>query len=504
MNKVLVMRAGLWLAIFGLLVWAGYHRLDPDYGWHVTMGKYITEKGIPKTDPFSYTMASYPFIDHEWLTNVIMYQLDQTIGKNGMAWIFAGMVTLALGLGGWGIKNKAGWEAAVIMAATLLFARGGVRPQVIDWLGLVVLWRGFADRQVWRKWRWIIPPAFCLWANLHGGFAVGVVVLGWLIFWRSLEEKKADIKDVMVWGLGLLGTMLGPYGWRVWHEVRMQITDHDLRWTISEWQPFYVVLEPAFWMLGTLLVMLGFKYRKIIPRWQTATTVVLLVAGMASLRHIGLLAVVGGLMLGQLLGVFVRRELKTEEAHERARRIYWGLLGLAAAIFIIPVGIEIRQGNFGMSFYPVEAVKYLKTQITEGNVFSDYGWGGYLIWKYPEKKVFIDGRMPSWRWPAYAKASAGKSAPEGESNWAMKDYLKISTDGEYEELFAKYDIRTVLWTNGERVTSWQKLCWDAEMAVRKWLGLKPIELQESFIEKMKESGWVEVYSDRAAVVYRKN
>src|SRR3989337_506611 len=51
-----------------LLFINGLHQLDPDFGWHVTMGRLISENGIPKTDPFSYTMTSFPFVDHEWKT----------------------------------------------------------------------------------------------------------------------------------------------------------------------------------------------------------------------------------------------------------------------------------------------------------------------------------------------------------------------------------------------------------------------------------------------------
>ena len=485
------------MVIFAAMVWAGYHRLDPDYGWHVTMGKYISEKGIPKTDPFSYTMSSYPFIDHEWLTNVIMYRLDQAIGKNGMAWMFAAMAVAALGLGVWRQGKCAGWEMAVLLAAALMYSRGGVRPQVLDWLGLIVLWRGFADKKIWNKWRWAVPMGFCLWANLHGGFAVGVVVLGWMIAWRSLEEKKIDIKDIVVWGLGVVGTVIGPYGWRVWHEVRMQITDRDLGKTIAEWQPFYAALEPAFWMIGVLVVFLMGKYWKKIPWWQATTVLVLLLAGVSSLRHVGLLAAAAVPLLGRLFGVLVKTELKNEEARERARRMYWGLVWIAAILFLFPVLMEGWQGTRRGDFYPTKAVEYLKNQKIDGNLLSDYGWGGYLIREYPEKKVFIDGRMPSWRWPAYAKASAGKSAPEGESDWAMKDYLKIFRDGEYEELFNEYDIETVLMPVPVKVNWLEKL----SEKISKWRG--NYKEQVLLGEKLDKAGWRKSYEDGTAVVYEK-
>ena len=71
--------------------------LDPDVGWHVRMGQIILHAGIPKTDPFSYTMPSYPFIDHEWLTNILMTILLAKTGMIGVAAFFAFWTAISVG-----------------------------------------------------------------------------------------------------------------------------------------------------------------------------------------------------------------------------------------------------------------------------------------------------------------------------------------------------------------------------------------------------------------------
>jgi hypothetical protein len=45
--------------------------------------------------------------------------------------------------------------------------------------------------------------------------------------------------------------------------------------------------------------------------------------------------------------------------------------------------------------FPVAAVQYLQKNLeaVTGEMFNDYGWGGYLMLVLPERKVFIDGRM---------------------------------------------------------------------------------------------------------------
>jgi hypothetical protein len=309
------------------------------------------------------------------------------------------------------------------------------------------------------------------------------------------------MKDILVWGLGLLGTMVGPYGWRVWQEVWMQISDRELRRTIAEWLPFYMILEPAFWMLGVLLVFLIGKYFRKRPWWQSTTALGLLAAGISGLRHIGLLAVAAVPVLAGYFGVFTETELKDDLAKERARRIYLGLVAMTGILFVIPIIMEIQQGGIGDKFYPTAAVEFLKNNEISGNVLSEYGWGGYLIWKYPEKKVFIDGRMPSWRWSAYAKASAGKSAPEGESNWAMKDYIKVWRDGEYGEIFAKYEIKTVLLPVEGKGLWWEEGLKKIETVIRKKLGEEKLG-KKSLAEKLISAGWRKSFEDKTSTIYQ--
>ena len=44
-------------------------------------------------------------------------------------------------------------------------------------------------------------------------------------------------------------------------------------------------------------------------------------------------------------------------------------------------------------------VNFLTQNQIKGKIFNYYNWGGYLIWRYPSEKVFIDGRMVSWQEP---------------------------------------------------------------------------------------------------------
>jgi len=81
----------------------------------------------------------------------------------------------------------------------------------------------------------------------------------------------------------------------------------------------------------------------------------------------------------------------------RAKKIITGIFILLFCIqaYSYTVSMLAQQEE---KTYPKKAIEYLKKNPKEGNLFSEYGWGGYLIWKYPEKKTFVDGRMAIWRW----------------------------------------------------------------------------------------------------------
>src|SRR3990172_11624222 len=73
------------ITVFVIVFWIrGIMLLDPDFGWHLRMVELILQNGISKTDPFSYTMPSYPFVDHEWLTNVVMSKIYGWSGDGGV------------------------------------------------------------------------------------------------------------------------------------------------------------------------------------------------------------------------------------------------------------------------------------------------------------------------------------------------------------------------------------------------------------------------------------
>src|SRR3989344_3809486 len=100
------------------------------------MGEIIEKTGIPKTDPISYTMSSYPFVDHEWLTNGILAKLYPIIGTVGLAIFFAFLAMSSLLFRT--VVSK--WAfVPFVLAGTIFMSFTGIRTQVITWLLFSIL-----------------------------------------------------------------------------------------------------------------------------------------------------------------------------------------------------------------------------------------------------------------------------------------------------------------------------------------------------------------------------
>jgi hypothetical protein len=141
-------------------------------------------------------------------------------------------------------------------------------------------------------------------------------------------------------------------------------------------------------------------------------------------------------------------------------------------------------------FYPTKAVSYLSTHIPKGNLFSYYDWGGYLILHLPEKKVFIDGRMPSWK----------QDPHPGESENVFKEYREI-LGGTYpvKKAIKKYGITTFLLPAEET---------DEEKEKKKNLKFlenlfKTSKKTVDIYEQLRRAGWKIVYKDDLAAIYQK-
>ncbi len=473
--------------------------LDPDFGWHLQFGRLIGTTGkIPLTDPYSYTMPSYHFVDHEWGMDIIIAKVYDSFGMwpltIGAALI--GITTLIIIGRGTNLR----WGAIVLfLVGGTLIEFVGVRPQIISWLFLAVLTSLLFQKNLWQRYRFFLPLLFLLWANLHGGFAIGIVVLGIFVFGQMAESRTFDSKDFAVFIFSFLATLCNPYGYHLWTEVLKSATDPVLRNSVQEWFPAIYSANLAFWIYAALSVFLLVRYHKRFSNTQCVLYCVLFISGMTSIRNIAIFVIVSFYPTIKGIEYLYEEAGRHQFGKERFKKGYSVFFIICLLFFLPQLGLftyEIVVFQAGLASYPMGAVRYLRSHMPKGQIFSTYGWGGYLLWQLPEKKVFIDGRMPSWR---------NTLASANESTYAYGEFLHIL---EKKESFAttvnRYGIDTLLVTKSDL---YEKPFHFFGIPVEthpllKFLFGSPLTFSK-VVSQVRHMGWKEVYHDKTSVVFEK-
>ncbi len=407
---------------------------DPDMGWHIRDGQYLLENDlhVAKKDMFSYTMPNFPLIMHEWVTDVLMAEIYQKTNLFMLSVIFALIVTGAFLLVSWGVEAKIEYKIiSSILGVIASIPVLGVRPQMLNLLGLAlvvfIILKFRKNNQ--SKIIYVLPLIFLVWVNMHGGFAVGLFLLGVFIgleifkltlaiilkkFFKNGRVLKAEkwlrensisgnkiIPLISVFLISSLATLFNPYGWRTYIEIFNTIFDSYAKTNINEWMPVVMTNPMSYQFIIYLLllsILLIFSFRRV-DYTYLLICVVFLYLGFSSWRHMPLFLVISTPLWISIVESLVGRELSVIVQKKTF------LIFLILAIFF--VGKQRLGREIPLSFsleklavdgqYPLAATRYLKGNPIDGRMFNEYNWGGFLIWQYPEKKVFIDGRMPSWK-----------------------------------------------------------------------------------------------------------
>jgi hypothetical protein len=113
------------------------------------------------------------------------------------------------------------------------------------------------------------------------------------------------------------------------------------------------------------------------------------------------------------------------EKHLKCHTLVFIIVGSMTAVSVsFPEKLHIGLKN---SLYPIEIVDHIRTNNLQGNLFNQYGWGGFLLWSLPDHKVFIDGRMDVYKREV---SDPYKTIVNLESGW--------------EELIDRYAIQHIL------------------------------------------------------------
>jgi hypothetical protein len=393
----------VFLGLFGL---ATRNATDPDMWWHLRTGQYILEhRTVPLGDPFSYTRCGERWVAHEWLSEILMYEIQHIAGWTGLIVSFAAIVCAAFYL----LYLRCGPHRYVAGIAALLGAWAtqmvwGVRPQMISLL-LTSLWLLILERSDQRpKLLWWTLPLTLLWVNLHAGFALGLTLFGLFIAAELLERRLRHSHhhanwlrtSAFVFLLDLCAVPLNPNGARMYVYPIETLRSAAMQSYIVEWaSPNFHRAEywPFLLLALAVIVTLAWSPKRIRVR-ELLLLVISFYAALCAIRIIPLFVLIAVPITANRLGaVSVNHSFTPPKARARTAMNVAIVLAMAGFACVHVLGVIEKQAQAETQRFPAAAVQYLQTHAPAGPIFNLYDWGGYLIWKlYPSVPVFVDGR----------------------------------------------------------------------------------------------------------------
>jgi hypothetical protein len=408
-------RAFAGVLLFGLLAMTARSATDPDLWWHLRTGQWIVETGhVPHSDPFSFTRAGHSWVSHEWLSEVVFYELWKHGGAAALI-VFSAIVTTAgfmlLYLRCPGTRPWA--VAATVFGALASAPCWGVRPQMFTFtLAGLLLWLLETGEHQPKLLFWI-PPLFLLWLNLHAGFALGPALLlaygiGLLLEtafgdtpWQQTRPMVLRVALLLLACLALVP--LNPSGAQLYRYPFDTLRSSTMRSFIVEWfsPDFHQWLYRPF-LLVWLLVLTVLATSRSRPRGRVIVPLLLTAfAALDAVRHIPIFILVAipviaaALPLASASSVLQQAVSQRRLQTSRLRPFFMAAVVLLMAAFAVVKWVSLARNQDAREEqqFPQKAVAFLRTGDYPQRVFVYYDWGGYAIWKlYPEYRVFVDGR----------------------------------------------------------------------------------------------------------------
>jgi len=419
------------LLLVAFLLKNSFSYSDLDLGWHLQVGSSIIDNHqISQINKYNYTLHNYPWIDHEWLANALMAYIYSVFGSLSLQFAFLLFALIAF---------YVSWKRSLLMNnsrfnkylsfAILFFGfwasqpHLGIRVQEFGLIGVGLLLLLIDKYPRKKSLLYFIPLLFLLWTNIHASFILGLGLFGLyclylylgpylnkLPFFKhfsyTLPDNRVRRLILFIFVLSLGTTLINPYGIYLYSFLGGYSNAFYMSY-IREWQGQFslplVYSQIIYLSLSATCIIIWVWFNKQnkekISLWHFGLFILFFMLAWRSRRHFPLFVVTSL----PLLALFYQEIFKSiwDSFSYYSKVIILSFFALSSLLisFLIIIYLPLNQhviNSFCDSKYPCAAVDYLKNhpETEKQRIFSEYNWGGYLIWSYQNKQLFIDGRMP--------------------------------------------------------------------------------------------------------------
>jgi hypothetical protein len=290
-----------------------------------------------------------------------------------------------------------------VVSVALASSHWLARPHAATLLLLAILMLLLRGRDA-RTIRWLIP-LFAIWANLHGGWTFGLMVLvshtiGEVIAPRQQHShRQRSTILIAVTGLACVATLATPYGIALQRTILHTLQDGALAATVTEYQPPALTspVDVLFLLiaLGALPILIATR-----AAWSLSTTLIVLLSIVVSLRasrNIALFAFTGWpLLVMQAARRHPTPSVPSVGNLTITQTVWWpGGLVAAGVLLLGAQGGQLWQREMlavpiDATRFPVAAVDALQQAPPPGHVLTTWAWSGYLPYAWRGHQAWFD------------------------------------------------------------------------------------------------------------------
>jgi hypothetical protein len=314
-----------------------------------------------------------------------------------------------------------------------------------------------------RRKRFLLPVIMVLWVNLHGGFLLGLIIIGIFGGTALLRRDWVNFKIYSLAGVGcFIATFINPLGWHI-YEGLATVLGHFSQAYITEWWSYYwnITMPGSIPGIIYILIFIAFElgYRGFCPIESRLLSWFFLFLGLFQFRYMAFFFLFSTVPFA----LHLSRLLPKQPTNFRIEKLLL-VAGTIAACALPLAYIQINPALGLPQMLSEPDVLYLKTHFSHARLLNHWNYGGILIFRNRGSiPVFVDGRAAT----AYPDA-------------LLRDYFKLAqleiNETAWDTVIEKYQIDTVLWVKAHE------------------------ELRQFLVGKR---GWKEAYAGLYASIYVK-
>jgi hypothetical protein len=413
-----------------------------DLGWHLAAGDLIRDRGsIPFQDPWSFTLGDRQWFNLSWLWDVIASAIFQYAKFGGLtlfvvacgAVIVGYLTSICLSSGASAIA-----VSISVFAACLLYPSFATPPNIylaaspnISTMLFAVIFYGECLK---RTRCFLLPVMMVLWANLHGGFVLGFLIVGIFGGASLLRRDWANFRIYSLAGAGcVIATFINPLGLHIYDGVAATL-GHFVQAYIGEWLSYFQNMDMPRSIPGVIyiLIFVGFelRYRRSspIPLESRLLSWLFLFLGLYQFRYMAFFFIFSAVPLALHFDRLLPQQLNNLEVQRSL--LAAGIIGACA----LPLTFLQLEPALGLPDMLSERdALYLQKHFSHARLLNHWNVGGLLIFRtHGGVPVFVDGR-------------AATAYPDG----LLRDYFKLVTweidETAWNIVLEKYQIDAVLW-----------------------------------------------------------